>query len=337
MDEYRGEKVLITGGLGFIGSNLAIRLVEAGASVTLLDSLFPTCGANYFNVEPIRKDVEIIEGDAADLSLIRKIIRDKRYIFNLAGHVSHIESMEDPFSDLHMNTLAPLAVLEACRHENRTARVIYAGTRQSYGRPESLPLVETQIPKPVDVNGVTKLAGEGFHMVYHRAHGIPAVSLRLVNTYGPRQLVKHARQGFVGWFIKQAIDGEEIQLFGDGQQLRGFNYVDDVVNALLIAGTEKQLIGDYFNLGGEQPVTLEAFVTLLLKITGQGSYRIVPFPSDKKAIDIGSVYTSAAKFNAATGWKANVTLEEGLTKTVEYYRKYRAQYWKDSPSPSGRG
>ena len=327
MDEYRGEKVLITGGLGFIGSNLAVRLVELGASVTLLDSLFPTCGGNYFNVEPIRKEVEVIEGDAADLGLLRKIVRDKKYVFNLAGHVSHIESMEDPFSDLHMNALAPLAVLDACKHENRTVRVVYSGTRQSYGRPEILPLVETQIPRPVDVNGVTKMAGEGFHLVYNKAYGIPTVSLRLVNTYGPRQLVKHPRQGFIGWFIRQAIDGEEIQLFGDGQQLRGFNYIDDVVNALLIAGIRNELIGDYFNLGGEQPVTLEAFVQLLLKIAGHGSYRLVPFPADKKAIDIGSVYTSAAKFNAVTGWKPSVTLEEGLTRTVEYYQQHRAKYW----------
>ena len=327
MDEYRGEKVLITGGLGFIGSNLAIRLVELGASVTLLDSLFPTCGGNYFNVEPIRKDLEIIEGDAADLGLMRKIIREKKYVFNLAGHVSHIESMEDPFSDLHMNALAPLAVLEACRYENRTAHVVYAGTRQSYGRPESLPLVETQLLRPLDVNGVTKMAGEGFHMVYNRAHGIPTVSLRLVNTYGPRQLVKHPRQGFTGWFIRQAIDGEEIQLFGDGQQLRGFNYIDDVVEALLIAATNQPLVGDYFNLGGDEPVTLEAFVQMLLKIAGRGTYRLVPFPADKKAIDIGSVYTSAAKFSAATGWKTKVRLEEGLTRTVEFYKQHRANYW----------
>src|SRR3989442_12159742 len=327
MDEFRGEKILITGGLGFIGSNLAIRLVEAGASVTIVDSVYPTCGANCYNIEPIRNDIEIIEGDAADPRLMRRLVRGKKYVFNLAGHVSHIESMEDPFSDLHMNALAPLSVLEACRHENRGARVIYAGTRQSYGRPESLPLVETQLLKPIDVNGVSKMAGEWFHMVYNQAHGVSTVSLRLVNTYGPRQLVKHPRQGFVGWFIKQAIDGEQILLFGDGQQLRGFNYIDDVVDALLIAGTNKEIRGDYFNLGGERPVTLEAFVQLLLRVTGHGSYRIVPFPADKKAIDIGSVYTSAEKFNAATGWKPRVSLEEGLARTVEYYQRFRAHYW----------
>jgi len=327
MDEYRSQKVLITGGLGFIGSNLAHRLVQHRASVTLLDSLHPTCGGNRFNIEQIKNDVEVVVGDSCDLELVRKLIRNKAYVFNLAGHVSHVESMQEPFEDLQMNAVAPLTVLEASKLENREARIIYSGTRQSYGRPDSVPLVETQLLKPVDVNGVNKMAGEWFHMVYHRAYGIPAVSLRLVNSYGPRQLVRHARQGFVGWFVKQAIDGEEIQVYGDGQQVRGFNYVDDVVDALLIAGVNDKVKGDYFNLGGERAVSLEEFVKLLLKATGRGSYRIVPFPSDKKAIDIGSVYTSAAKFNFATGWRARVPIEEGLARTVEYYQRYREHYW----------
>jgi UDP-glucose 4-epimerase len=327
MDEYRAQKVLITGGLGFIGSNLAHRLVQLGASVTLLDSLHPTCGGNRFNVEEIKNDVEVLIGNSCDLELVRKLIRGKAYVFNLAGHVSHIESMQEPFEDLQMNAVAPLTVLEASKLENRDARIVYSGTRQSYGRPDTVPLVETQLLKPVDVNGVNKMAGEWFHMVYHRAYGIPAVSLRLINTYGPRQLVKHASQGFVGWFIKQAIDGEEIQVFGDGTQVRGFNYVDDVVDALLIAGMNEKVKGDYFNLGGERAVSVEEFVKLLLKATGRGSYRIVPFPSEKKAIDIGSVYTSAAKFNFATGWRARVPIEEGLARTVEYYQRYREHYW----------
>jgi nucleoside-diphosphate-sugar epimerase len=327
MDEYRGEKVLITGGLGFIGSNVAIRLVESGASVTLLDSMHPACGANYFNIEPIKNDVEVIEGDSCNFELMRKLVRRRRFIFNLAGHVSHIESMQEPLEDLQLNAVAPLTVLEACRHENRDARIVYSGTRQAYGRPEALPIVETQLLKPVDVNGVSKMAGEWFHMVYAQAHGMHAASLRLINTYGPRQLVKHARQGFVGWFIKQAIDRDEIQVFGDGQQLRSFNFIDDVVNALLIAGSNDRLNGDYFNLAGVRPVPLEEFVKILLKAAGGGSYRIVPFPPEKKAIDIGSVYSSAAKFTAATGWKARVSIEEGLSPTLEYYRKNRSKYW----------
>ncbi|PYS51360.1 MAG: NAD-dependent epimerase [Acidobacteria bacterium] len=327
MDEYRGQKVLITGGLGFIGSNLAIRLVQTGASVTILDSLHPTCGANYFNIEPIRKDVEVIEGNGCDLTLVRRLVRGKGYIFNLAGHVSHIESMEDPFADLQMNVVAPLTVLEASRHDNREVRIVYSGTRQAYGRPESLPLMETQVLKPVDINGVNKMAGEWYHMVYHRAYGIRSISLRLVNTYGPRQLVRHARQGFVGWFIKQAIEGAEIQVFGDGQQVRGFNYVDDVVDALLIAGANDSIKGDYFNLGGIDPIPLETFVKVLLRITGRGSYRKVPFPPEKRAIDIGSVYSSFAKFNSVTGWTPHVSLEDGLARTVDYYRRNRAHYW----------
>lgn len=327
MNKYKGQKVLVTGGLGFIGSNLAIRLVQSGASVTLLDSMHPTCGGNYFNIEPIKHDVEVIEGDSCDLDLMRTMVRGKRFIFNLAGHVSHIESMQQPFEDLQMNTVAPLTVLEACRHENRDARVVYSGTRQAYGRPESLPLVETQVLKPIDVNGVSKMAGEWFHMVYQRAHGIPTVSLRLINTYGPRQLVKHPRQGFVGWFIKQAIEGEEIQVFGDGQQIRSFNYIDDVVDALLIAGAEERLDGDYFNLAGVRPIALEEFVKILIAAAGKGSYRIVPFPANVKDIDIGSVYSSGAKFHGVTGWKARIPLEEGLGYTLEYYRKHRAHYW----------
>lgn len=326
MDEYRGQKVLITGGLGFIGSNLAIQLVQSGASVSIVDSLDPTCGANYFNIEPIKKDVEVIEGDSCDLGLMRRLVRDKSCIFSLAGHVSHIESMQDPYSDLHMNTLAPLTVLEACKHENRNARVIYAGTRQAYGRPESLPLVETQMLKPVDINGVNKMAGEWYHIVHHQAYDMPTVSLRMINTYGPRQLVKHARQGFVGWFVKQVIDGEEIQVFGDGQQVRGFNYIDDVVGALLLAGYHPKVVGDYFNLGSTGPVTLEAFVKTLIEVAGGGSYRLVPFPADKKAIDIGSVYSSYFKFHFATGWTPRVKLEEGLAQMVEYCRRNKAHY-----------
>jgi UDP-glucose 4-epimerase len=327
MDEYRGQKVLITGGLGFIGSNLAIRLVKAGANVTVLDSLHPHCGANPFNIDPIRNDVEVIEGDAGNVSLMRDLVKGAHYIFSLAGHVSHIDSMHDPFTDLQMNCIAPLATLEACKHVNRDARVVYAGTRQSYGKPEALPLTETQRLKPIDVNGVNKMAGEWYHMVYHQSFGIPAVSLRMVNTYGPRQLVRHSRQGFAGWFVKRAIEGEEIEIFGDGQQLRGFNYVDDVVEALLVAGANDKVQGDFFNLGGQKPVMLENFVKILLRLTGRGSYRIVPFPPEKKAIDIGSVYSSWAKFNFATGWAPRVSLEEGLQRTIEYYQCHHAHYW----------
>jgi UDP-glucose 4-epimerase len=326
MDDYRGKKVLITGGLGFIGSNLAIRLVEAGASVRIVDSADPTGGGNPFNIEPIRGRVEVINDDIRNLPTMREAVRDRVYIFNLAGRVSHIESMEDPFGDLQMNAVGPLTILEACRQVNPLARIVFAGTRQAYGRPESLPIVETHLLRPVDVNGVNKMAGEAFHLVYNKAYGMPTVSLRLINTYGPRQLIRHARQGFIGWFIKKAIEGDEIEIFGDGQQLRSLNYVDDVVEALLAAAVNNSVMGDFFNLGGQKPFTLESLVKILISITGKGSYRIVPFPPEKKAIDIGSVYSSPAKFTAATGWTARVSLEDGLARTVDYYRRYRTNY-----------
>ena len=257
---------------------------------------------------------------------MRKLVRGKSTVFNLAGRVSHIESMDDPFGDLRANTTGPLTVLEACKLENREARIVYAGTRQSYGKPDVLPLVETQLLKPVDVNGVNKMAGEWHHMVYRQAYGMPTVSLRMVNTYGPRQVIKHARHGFLGWFVKLAIEGEEIQIFGDGAQLRGFCYVDDVVDALLVAGTNPAVVGDYFNLGGLRPVTLTALVQMLIGITGKGTYRIVPFPAEKRAIDIGSVYTSWMKFNFATGWQPRVTLEDGLSRMVAYFQEHKAHY-----------
>jgi len=327
MDEYRGKQVLITGGLGFIGSNLAICLVKSGASVTICDSLEPTCGANSFNIDPVRSDVTVIEADACDIDRMRRLVRGKEYVFSLAGHVSHSESMTDPFSDLRMNTVAPLTVLEACRQENRDARIIYTGTRQCYGRSATLPLVETQPLNPVDVNGINKMAGERYHNVYWMAHGISTVSLRLVNTYGPRQLVKHSRQGFAGWFIRQAIDGEEILIYGDGQQLRDLNYVDDVVNALLLAGVGGTLNGECLNLGGAAPLTLEEFVRVLLKITGKGAFRFVPFPSEARSIDVGNAYSSFENFQSLTGWTPRISIEEGLARTVEYYRQYRAHYW----------
>jgi UDP-glucose 4-epimerase len=327
MDAYRGQKVLITGGLGFIGSNLAIRLVELGASVLIVDSRVPSCGANDFNIQPVKNDVEIVEGDVCNLELMRRLVRGQNFVFSLAGQVSHIESMQDPFSDLQSNTLGPLTVLEACKHENRETRVIYSSTRQIYGRPDVIPVVETALPKPIDINGVNKLAGEWYHTVYHQAYKMPTVSLRLVNTYGPRQLVKHARQGFIGWFVKQAIDGEEIQLFGDGQQLRGFNNVDDVVEALLVAGVHPKVVGDYFNVGGLRPSTLEDLVKILLRATGKGTYRIVPFPPEKQAIDVGSVYSSWMKFHFATGWQPKISLDQGLPKMVDYYQRNKAHYW----------
>jgi Nucleoside-diphosphate-sugar epimerases len=255
-DSYRGKKVMITGGLGFIGSNLARRLVEWGAEVLIVDSLIPDYGGNLFNVEGIKDKVRVNIADVRDSNSMDYLVRGHDYIFNLAGQVSHTDSMRDPYTDLEINCRSQLSLLEACRHNNPTVKIIYASTRQIYGAPDYLPVDEKHLLHPTDVNGINKMAGEWYHILYNNVYGIRATSLRLTNTYGPRQLVKHNRQGFIGWFIRLAVDGQEISVYGDGKQLRDLNYVDDVVEAFLLAGASDKPNGQVFNLGGLQPVSL---------------------------------------------------------------------------------
>jgi len=330
--QFAGKKVLITGGLGFIGSNLAIRLVEHGADVLLVDSLIPDYGGNLFNIEPIKDKVRVNIADVRDVSGMNYLVRGQDYLFNLAGQVSHIDSMHDPYTDLEINCRAQLSILEACRHNNPSIKIVYSSTRQVYGVPEYLPVDEKHLLHPTDVNGINKMAGEWYHILYNNIHGIRAVSLRLTNTYGPRLLVKHNRQGFVAWFIRQAIDNEEIQIYGDGRQVRDLNYIDDVVDALLLAALYDGANGRIFNLGNTPPVSLLEFVRTLLEVcqelgVGKGGYRLVPFPPDKKRIDIGDYYADYSKIQKTLGWRPTVPLREGLRRTVAYYMEYRDHYW----------
>ncbi|RIK37449.1 MAG: NAD-dependent epimerase [Chloroflexi bacterium] len=324
---YSNKRILITGGLGFIGSNLARRLVDLGAWVTLVDSLIPDYGGNRFNIASYEDRLCVNIADVRDPYSMRALVQGQEVLFNLAGQVSHIDSMTDPFADLEINARAQLTILEACRHENPALKVIYAGTRQQYGKPDYLPLDERHLQHPIDVNGVNKLAGEWYHIVYHTAYGLRTTSLRLTNTYGPRQLTKHNRQGFIGWFIRLAVEGKEIQLYGDGRQLRDLNYVDDVVDAFLRAGATDATNGEIYNLGGEMPISLYDLAHLLVEIAGRGSVRLVPWPADRKQIDIGDVYSSYGKIEAALGWRPTTALATGLEKTVAYYRQHWRRYW----------
>lgn len=327
LTKFNGKRVMITGGLGFIGSNLARRLVELGANVLLVDSLIPNYGGNLFNIQPIKDKVQVNIADIRDEHGIRYLVRDQDYIFNLAGQVSHIDSMTDPFTDLEINVRAQLSLLEACRHNNPGVKIVFASTRQIYGKPDYLPLDEQHLLHPPDVNGVNKMAGEWYHIVYHRVYDLRTVSLRLTNTYGPGQLMKHNRQGFIGWFIRQVTLGEEIQLFGDGQQRRELNFVDDVVDAFLRAAASDISNGQIYNLGGDKPVSLKALVELLIELAGQGSYRLVPFPAERKRIDVGDVYCTYARIQDQLGWRPTTPLSEGLGRTIEYYRQYGEHYW----------
>jgi UDP-glucose 4-epimerase len=333
--KFTGKKVLITGGLGFIGSNLAIRLVELGADVLLVDSLIPDYGGNLFNIEPIKGRVRVNIADVRDVSGMNHLVRGHDYLFNLAGQVSHVDSMHDPYTDLEINCRAQLSILEACRHNNPGVKIVYASTRQVYGVPEYLPVDEKHLLRPTDVNGINKMAGEWYHILYNNVYGIRAVSLRLTNTYGPRLLMRHSRQGFVAWFNRLAIDNEEIQLYGDGRQVRDLNYIDDVVEALLLSAVYDGANGRIFNLGNTPPVSLLEFVQILLEVcqefgVGKGGYRLVPFPPDKKRIDIGDYYADYSKIQKTLGWRPAVSLKEGLRRTVAYYMECRAYYWGDS-------
>jgi len=323
---YRGRSVMITGGLGFIGSNLARALVELCADVLLVDSLIPDYGGNLFNIDGIGDRVHVNVADVRQQSTMNYLVRDRAVIFNLAGQVSHIDSMRDPYTDLEINCRSQLTILEACRYNNPGAKVVFAGTRQIYGRPISLPVDESHLVMPTDVNGINKAAGEYYHLVYNNVFGVRACSLRLTNVYGPRQLLKHNRQGFIGWFIRLAIEGREIEIYGDGSQLRDFVYVDDAVDAFLRAGASDACNGDAFNVGGDQAFTHRDLTALLVGIAGSGSVRYVEWPADKKAIDIGSFYADSTKFKRVTGWAPAVPLAEGLARTIAFYRDHLGQY-----------
>jgi UDP-glucose 4-epimerase len=324
---FDGARVLITGGLGFIGSTLAHRLVELGARITLVDSLIPTYGGNLRNVAGIEDQVRINIADVRDEHSMDYLVQGQDFLFNLAGQTSHLDSMRDPYTDLEINCRAQLSILEACRTHNPGLTLVYASTRQIYGKPDYLPVDERHLLHPVDVNGVNKMAGEWYHILYNNVYGIRACALRLTNTYGPRMRVKDARQTFLGIWIKQLIADEPIQVFGDGAQIRDFNYVDDVVMALLVAAADPAAAGQIFNLGSDETINLRDLAALIVEINGAGRYEIVPFPSDRKSIDIGDYYADYRLIQGRLGWRPKIPLREGLVRTLAFYREEQEYYW----------
>jgi UDP-glucose 4-epimerase len=323
---YRGRAVMITGGLGFIGSNLARMLVDLGADVLLVDSLIADYGGNLFNIDGIADRVRVNVADIRQQSTMNYLVRGRDVIFSLAGQVSHIDSMKDPYTDLEINCRSQLTVLEACRNHNPMVKVVFAGTRQVYGRPDSLPVDESHLVRPTDVNGINKAAGENYHLVYNNVFGVRGCSLRLTNVYGPRQLIKHNRQGFIGWFIRLAIEGQTIHIYGDGSQLRDFVYVDDAADAFLRAGADDACNGGVFNVSGDEPISHRDLTALLVGLAGSGGVDYVEWPAEQKAIDIGSFYADSTKFKTTTGWAPTVPLADGLRRTIEFYRAHFSQY-----------
>jgi len=323
---YRGRRVLITGGLGFLGSNLARTLVDLGADVLIVDSLLPDYGGNLFNLDGYESRLRVNIADVRQGTTMNYLVRGREVIFNLAGQVSHIDSMRDPHTDLEINCRSQLTLLEACRQHNPHTKVVYAGTRQIYGKPDRLPVDETHLVRPTDINGINKAAGEQYHLVYNNVFGVRACSLRLTNIYGPRQLIRHNRQGFIGWFIRLALEGREIQIYGDGSQVRDFVYVDDASDAFLRAGYYDACNGGAFNVGGNEPTAHSDLVSMLLAASGRGTMRFVHWPDEKRRIDIGSFYSDSTRLREATGWTPAVDLRAGLTTTLAYYREYFDRY-----------
>ncbi len=322
---FDGARVLITGGCGFIGSNLARRLKGLGAKLVLVDSLVPEYGGNLFNIADLREGVTLNVADVRDPHSMRYLVQGHDFLFNLAGQTSHLDSMSDPLTDLDINCRAQLTILEACRASNREIRVVFASTRQLYGRPEYLPVDERHPIHPVDVNGINKLAGEWFHILYNDVYGIGTTVLRLTNTYGPGMRIKDARQTFVGIWIRSLLEGRPFEVWG-GEQKRDFTYVDDAVEALLAAATSDQARGQVYNLGGAEVVTLKALAEQLIAANGSGSYLVRPFPEERKQIDIGDYYSDFSSIRAALGWEPKVGLTTGLERTLRFFRAQLPHY-----------
>ncbi len=318
---------MITGGLGLIGSALARRLADFGADVDVLlvDSLNENFGGNLFNIENIRDRVRINISDIRDTHGLRYLLRDCDFIFNLAGQTSHMDSMSAPFEDLQINCLAQLSLLEACREINPSVRIVYASTRQVYGRPQYLPVDEKHPIHPVDVNGINKVSGESYHLLYHQAHGIRSTVLRLTNTYGPHMRIRDARQIFLGIWIKNVILGQPFEVWG-GEQVRDFLYVEDAADAFIATALSDSTIGKVINVGGSEAVSLAELAGLLVDGTQTAGFRVCEFPADRKRIDIGNYFTDDSLFRRLTEWRPQTPLRVGLERTVDFYRANSRHY-----------
>ncbi|MDJ1182180.1 NAD-dependent epimerase/dehydratase family protein [Roseofilum casamattae] len=322
---FQNKNVLITGGLGFIGSNLAERLLGLGANVLLVDSLIPEYGGNLFNIDDIRDRIQVNISDVRDRYSMRYLVQKQDYLFNLAGQTSHLDSMHDPYTDLEINCRSQLSILEACRNYNPEIKIVFASTRQLYGKPDYLPVDESHLLRPVDVNGINKMAGEWYHILYNNVYGIRSSALRLTNTYGPRMRIKDARQTFLGIWIRLVVEGKPFEVWG-GEQLRDFTYVEDAIDAMLLAAARPEADGEIFNLGGDCVISLKDTAELLIKANQGGNFNIREFPAERKRIDIGDYYTDYSKIQSTLGWEPKTSLEEGLTQTLAFYRDHIDRY-----------
>ncbi len=324
---FRDKKVIVTGGAGFIGASLAQRLVACGAKVHIVDAFREGCGANEHNLAGFRERCQLLRCDIADEESMRPLLRGADFVFDLAGRVSHVDSMSAPQTDFYDNAVAHLSLLEWVRQECPEARFLYSGTRGQYGaidRPGAVD--EERVQAPIDVNGASKSAGEQMIFVYARAYGLAVTSLRLTNTFGPRHQMKNGRHGVLNWFLRQLMDGQTIRLFGGGDQVRDTSFVDDVVDAMCATMASEQTIGQVYNVGGEA-LSLKQYCQLAIEVYGSGQFEVVEFPDEAKRIDVGDYVADRSKLSTHTGWQPRTGIRAGLVRSFDYYREHRAHYW----------
>jgi len=324
---FKEKKVLVTGGLGFIGSNLSDRLVRSGAKVTIVDNMMPRLGGNLFNVKEIADRIHINFSDVRDDHSMDYLVKEQEYIFHLAGQVNHVDSIRNPIQDLDINCRGTLVLLESCRQYNREAKVIFAGTRGEYGSSVTLPVDEDHPTNPKGIYAVTNLTAEKMVLVYHDVHKIPGTCLRITNTYGPRHQMAHDEYGVLNWFIRRAIDNEMIPVFGDGRILRDFLYVDDLVDCFLQVAACDQAYGEVFNVGTGIPISFIDLAKKIVEIAGTGKVAFTEFTKERKEVEPGDYYTDISKIKRIVGWKPETNLDERLRKTIEFYRTYKREYW----------
>jgi UDP-glucose 4-epimerase len=312
--------------LGFVGSNVALALAKGGANVTVVDARVPTHGANSHNLDGAARRIDVIEADVGDEDAVRDVAVRAEFVFNLAGQVSHVESMARPIFDLDVNTRSQLGFLELLRTVGSQAIVIYTSTRQIFGHPRYLPVDEEHPVSPVDVNGITKWAAEQLHLLYTELYEVRATAVRLTNVYGPRQRLAGDLQGFLPIFVRRALSGEPITVFGDGAQERDCLYVDDVVECLLLAARTPEAAGEVFNVDNDERLSLRQIADAVVDAAGSGSIELVPWPPDRDAIDIGSYYGDSSKAKKILGWEPRTPFAEGIRKTIDFYRAHRSHY-----------
>ncbi|MBU4501414.1 MAG: GDP-mannose 4,6-dehydratase [Nanoarchaeota archaeon] len=324
---YKDKRVLITGGLGFIGSNLAIMLVNIGADVTIIDSLDKNCGGNEYNIDSVKDKIKVIKADIRDKDVIRDAVEGQQIIFNLAGHLSHKRSMKQPELDMSLNIFTSLSLLDACKKNRKGVKIVYTGTRGQYGKIIKNPVDENHPHNFIDVNGISKQTAERLHFLYSELYPqIRVTSARLTNCYGPRHQMKDPSQGFISVFIRKAIDNETLELWG-GKQTRDLNFVNDVVNVLLLLGSEEKANGQMFNVGSGVDNTLENFANLIVKLCRSGEIKSISMPEDNAKIDIGNYKADISKLKRLFGWEPKTNIEEGLKKTIDFYKKNKEEYW----------